>query len=277
MKKNIKLIALDMDGTVFNEAKEVTKATKQAIQQAIEQGVVVVPATGRPVSGLPEEVIEIPGVRYAITSNGARIVDLATGETLHEALMSSTKAIEVLEAILEFDGAPEVYIGGKCYSEGDRLEKSMTFENLSEALKRYIKKTRNSVDSLIEYVQAQKTGVEKIHMMFENMEARTMAMAAAARIKDIDLSFASSFNMEITAIPANKGDAVLALADILGIQREKTMACGDSLNDKTMIQKVGFSVAMGNAEPEIKALADYVTRTNDEDGVAYAIQEFVLN
>ena len=87
MERSIRMIGLDLDGTVFNNAKEITEHTRQVLAEAIRRGVVVLPATGRPRTGLPEAFLSIPGVRYALTANGGRIVDLETGEPIYQCLI----------------------------------------------------------------------------------------------------------------------------------------------------------------------------------------------
>jgi hypothetical protein len=118
--------------------------------------------------------------------------------------------------------------------------------------------------------------IEKFLVTFNDSRIRKKAFEMAESIGDISICYGTDFNMEISSPTATKGNSLLAFAKKLGVRQEQIMACGDNGNDRTMLEVAGWAVAMANAEPEIKALADYVTLSNDEDGVAYAIEKFVL-
>ena len=128
------------------------------------------------------------------------------------------------------------------------------------------------------FLTADGGNVQKMHLLFGSTKERQRAFEMIAPYEaDLAVTSAMSLNIEINKKSADKGNGLIALGKILGIQKEEIMACGDASNDLAMMQKVGFVVAMGNAEPEIKAAADYVTLTNEENGVAYAIRKFALN
>ena len=270
--KNIRLVGLDLDGTVFNEAKEITPAVREAIKKAIERGITVIPATGRPVSGLPEAFISIPGVRYALTSNGAAVVDLKTGRRVHEDCIDSGWAAKIVGTMLEFDGLAEVYVDGLCYTDEKNFRRALNFAAIPDALKEYMRKTRNPVADIQGFLSHSQSRVEKLHMMFDDPKVREAAFERLrGRYPQLTITEATSFNMEINAPTANKGSGLLALGQYLGIPRTSIMACGGSGNDYAMIHEAGYSVAMGNATEKIKAAADFVTKTNEEDGVAFVL------
>ena len=112
----IKLVALDLDGTLFNDQKQITPRTRAAIEAALQQGVTVVPATGRAVCGVPEQITAIPGVRYALTSNGAAVVDLQTGQKLVDLPFDAALALRVYDVIEPFGGALSIFIDAKSYT-----------------------------------------------------------------------------------------------------------------------------------------------------------------
>ena len=276
-RPHICMIGLDLDGTVYNEAKEITPGVRQAIQDAIAQGVVVLPATGRPFGGLPEAFLKIPGVRYALTSNGAAVVDLESHERIYEACMDQELAAKVISVMLEFDGLAEAYMDGKCYTDKRNYENASNFSLVPAGLLAYIRASRIPKEQLAAFVRQQEHPVEKLHMIFGDTHTRDRAFKhIKGRFPDLNITNASSFNMEINSPTCNKGSSLLALGKILGIPRSQIMACGDSGNDYPMICAAGFSVAMGNAEERIKAAADVVTKSNEEDGVAWAIRQYVL-
>ena len=120
MKHQIKMIGLDLDGTVLTDKKELTPRTIKAIEQAIRAGVIVLVATGRPWMGIPEELRSFPGMRYALTSNGARVIDTETGKVIEECLLSPELAKKTLEICGKYDTLLEVYFDGQDTDSGRR-------------------------------------------------------------------------------------------------------------------------------------------------------------
>lgn len=274
--KKIRMIALDLDGTVFDGDKKVTKHTQEILEEAIRRGIVVFPCTGRPWTGIPEEIRKIRGMKYAVTSNGARTVKFDTGETIRENCLSHRKTMDLIDAaIASPEGVWEIYVDGKCYADADTY-RFVQSPDINQAMLDYIRKTRNLVKNLRDWAEKEGVRTEKLHMMFERTDLRDRCMEKFQTFPDIDISYASTFNLEINDISCSKGRGILDLAEYLGIDRDEIMACGDSRNDWPMLRDAGFAVVMGNADEETKKLADFVTKSNEEDGVAYAVDKFVL-
>ena len=280
----IELIGLDLDGTVFNNAKKITAATRQAITAAISKGVYVVPVTGRPYAGLQNAngLLEIPGVRYAITSNGAAIYDLETKQCIKREAMPVDKAAEVLQAIAPFPLVPDCFIDGKGHMSISCREKIRKLP-MRRVMQDYILHTRVFVEDLISFVQEDKVNVEKITINFFRAEdGRTLLHGSKVRkiledIEDITVVSGAPHNLEVNLAGVSKSSGLEALGSILGISMHSMMACGDSENDMEMIRDVGFGVAMGNGSESVKKAARFVTKSNEEDGVAFAIQQYVLS
>ena len=275
---DIRMIGLDLDGTVYNNAKEITFEVKAAIEAAIRQGVVVLPATGRPQGGLPKDFLAIPGVRYAVVSNGAAVLDLETGVRIYEDCIKKEEAADMISSMLKFTGLAEAYMDGRCYTDRKNYENEKNFAYVPPGLLAYIKKTRIPVDNLPEFVKAQGHPVEKLHMIFGDMDIRRRAFDTMKQLyPKHNIVSAAPFNMEINSPTCNKGSSLIQLGKILGIGKNQLMVCGDSGNDYLMMKAAGFAVAMGNAEERIKLAADFVTKSNEDNGVAYAIHRFVLD
>ena len=273
----IKLIATDLDGTFVDSKKQMIEENVKAFAECAERGIQIVPTTGRTKVGIPDAIKTLPGVRYAITNNGGVVVDLETGEELCSCRLDSELAAKVME--IAKDSADDImydaYIDGIGYS---RFE---FFENLEHYLYDpgildLVKLTRRPVEDNIAYVKTCGCGVEKINMFFVDMEARARMRAQLSEVPGILVTSSLPNNLEINAYGADKGTALLWLAEYLNIQREEVMALGDGENDLSMIRAAGIGVAMGNAEEHVKAAADYITATNDEAGVAAAVHKFVL-
>lgn len=273
---SIRLIALDLDGTVFNEKKEITPGVRSAILSALARNIIVMPATGRPEAGLPEAFLEIPGIQYALTSNGARIIDIHTRKTVYEDKMPLSQALLVFDYMAGYGYIPDIYIDGEVFVERTAYEQVLKNFDLGGLLP-YFLKSRQPVENLREFIINKGNDVEKINLMIQEQDKRQEIIEGLLAIDSLSVTAGLSVNIEVTSPTVNKGAAIVKFGEQLGIKREQIMACGDSSNDLDMIKAVGIGVAMGNATEEVKAAASFITKTNEEDGVAYAIQTLTEN
>lgn len=277
--KGIKLIGLDLDGTLLNEKKELSKGNRQAIERAASQGVIIVPATGRPLVGLQPCVLSLP-IKYALTANGAAIYEITTKKRIYEVCISRERTMAILSMLREYDVMEDCFIDGRGYGEEGKLSQSDLYA-MPEIVRAYIKATRTQVKSLPEYIRENNSMVEKITVNFREKDGillweKEILERLSKEFPDCAVVKGIPTNLEITDAKATKGNAILKLGELLGISREEIMVCGDSQNDMEMIRAAGLGVAMGNAIPEVKKAADYITLSNEEDGVAKAIQKFVI-
>ena len=275
MEQKIKMIGLDLDGTLLNEKKELLPYTKEVLRRALDKGVVVLIATGRPWMGIPEELRKFPGIRYALTSNGARILDIREGTVLIEQLLSRESAKKALEICGKYDTLQEVYYDGQGYASADKMahvEKYHHNPNMWE----YLRTTRIPVQDIFRLVDEEERGLDKVQALFADMNERRLAWDELSRVDGLELVGSLGYNIEVNAAGVNKGTGLVELGKLLGIKREEIMACGDGDNDTVMLREVGFGVAMANAEDQVKAAADYITDSNDNEGAAKAIEKFVL-
>jgi Cof subfamily protein (haloacid dehalogenase superfamily) len=271
----IRMVGVDLDGTLLNSRKELTAYTKRVITEAIERGVIVLAATGRPYIGVPEELMTLPGMRYALTSNGARILDTKTGETLVEHLLSQENAKKALEIFQKYDTLQEVYYDGQGYAEKDKLahiERYHKNPNMWE----YVRTSRKAVDDIRDVMRRENRSMDKVQALFAKMDERAKAWEELKQFQELALVGSLGYNIEVNSRGVNKGRGLLELGKLLGIRREEIMSVGDGDNDIAMLEESGLGVAMGNADSEVKQAADYITDTNDEDGAAKAIVRFVL-
>ena len=284
-KKYQGFIGLDLDGTVFNNEKKISKENKTAILYAIQQGYCVAPVTGRPMTGIPSELMAIDGIDYAIAANGAvicQVEDFSQNRwtRIYEDLLPDEKVLEVLEILKEFPVVPDCFVQGKGHMP-EYAKELIPQLGLAPAMSNYLLAGREFYPDLMEYVRQESHPVEKITINFylskEGRQKKQEAFERLSKVKDITLVSGAPHNLEVNTATARKGNGLLKLAQMLGIDSKRTMACGDDSNDLDMIQKAGFGVAMGNATDVVKQQADFITRSNEEDGVAYAIREFMEN
>ena len=276
MKRNIKMIGFDLDGTLLNSNKEISDYTRDVMREAVEQGVIILPATGRPLTGIPKPVMALPGIRYAVTANGARVVDVQEDKVLHEALLPYEKGKELLEIFAKYDTYREVYYEEIGYASADMVERIEEYMPIKPMIE-YMRTTRRRVPDVEAMFHEKKMAVDKLQALFRDTETRDLAMKEVKeKVQGAAVTSALGNNIEANGEDAQKGIALLKLGEILGIKKDEIMAFGDGSNDMDMIRRVGFGVAMENGIDEIKEAADYITVTNDEHGVAKAIEKFVL-
>lgn len=275
MEHKIKMIGLDLDGTVLTEKKELTVRTREAISRALAQGVVVLVATGRPWMGVPEVLRHFPGMHYALTSNGARIIDTQTDQVIEEHLLGPDLAQKVLEICGKYDTLQEVYFDGQGYAPADKMNCVEKYHK-NPSMCEYMRKTRIPVDDISELVKKENRGLDKVQALFADMNERRAAWKELEAEDGLELVGSLRYNIEINAAGVNKGKGLVNLGRMLGIRREEIMACGDGDNDIVMLREAGFGVAMANGEEKVKEAADYITLSNEEDGVADVIEKYVL-
>lgn len=273
--REIKMIGLDLDGTLLTDRKELTQHTRDVLAAAIQKGVIVLAATGRPYSGIPQEIQRFPGIRYALTSNGARIIDTKTGKVLLEHLLPLESAKKALEIMEKYDTLQEIYFDGVGYADEDKLAQIGRYHH-NPYMWEYVLKSRKSVPDIYKVIAEKNQDMDKLQGVFADMEERAEAWKELGRLEDIVLVGSLGYNIEINAVGVNKGRGLIELGELLGIRREEIMACGDGDNDIPMLKEAGLGVAMANADERAKAAADYITDSNDDEGVAKAIERFVL-
>lgn len=273
----IRLIATDMDGTFLDDDKHVPAENLAVLKECAALGIEIVPATGRTVLGIPEELKRLPGVRYAITTNGAVVADLKENRIVDTCRIPTELAARVMRMAKDsaYDIMYDAYVEGVGYTIDEFYRNTEKYVG-SAGLAALVRKTRRVVPDNIRYVEEQGKEIDKINLYFVDMNARAAMREELKKIPELLVSSSIPNNLEINAAGADKGGALMRLADRLGIDRKATMGFGDGENDLTLVQMAGIGVAMKNGEESVKAAADYVTLTNNEAGVASAIRRFVL-
>ena len=275
-----KLIALDIDGTLINSNHEATPVTRQAIADAQKAGAEIIVSTGRVYSALPHDILKELNIRYAITTNGAAVYRLHDHACLFENCMELDMFLPILEKLQACDILIHLYIGGECYYTKSK-HRVIDKMDVSEKRKQYLHSTGKCVESLTEFALKNNKPVQKVTLCFyplpdgtykhhDELEAFLRSNPAISTVCGGDTS------LEITKAGVGKGMGLRFLAEHLQVPMEHTMACGDSENDLDILQTAAIGVAMENAAPILKNAADFITLSNDEDGVAHMLQKFVL-
>lgn len=278
--KDIKLVALDLDGTLFDNSSRISKRNLTAIRSITGKGIHVVISTGRPFEGIPFDQIKGTGINYAITANGSGIYEISTGKCLYENAMDEELVTPILNFLLTRDIHMDAFIGGKGYTPIQCVETAQKL-TVPSSIKNYIITTRTRLDNILQFIHENQLKVQKMTLNFYPAADGTLIDRETVRKflvsnPSITTVCGGYNNLEFTRADANKGVGLRKLAEILGVNPDATMAIGDTENDLAIIEAAGIGVAMGNATDAVKARADYVTTTNTKDGVAAAIEHFIL-
>lgn len=274
----VKLIALDLDGTLFNSQSQISAHNIDTIKKANEAGATVVISTGRPYNGLPFEQLKGSGIRFAITTNGSAIYEIESGKCLFEEAMDEEIILPILDFLLTKDIHMDAFIGGKGYTPVQCVAAGQKLAN-PPALKHYILNTRVRVDNLPLFIHENQLKVQKMTLnfypeggIFKDREEVRKYLESNPAVTTVSGGYN---NLEFTRADVNKGVGLQKMAQLLDIPVAQTMAVGDTENDLAIIRAAGFGVAMENATAAVKSAADYITTSNDEDGVATAIAHFL--
>jgi len=261
-----KLLAADMDGTLLNSDSIITQRTREALFRAIENGVLFVPSTGRPMSGMRAILSAFDFDLPMILFNGAQAVTAKTGRVLFSQGLDFQCA-EVIFAQGAGRGYPIVAWAG------ERL--FVSCEN--EAITEYRRKSGAALHVAADMEPLRPLGVTKMLWIIPPGDGpRCCAEMEALLGGRVNCHTSCPHLMEFVDAGASKGLALAAIGAAYGIAREEMIAVGDGWNDVSMLEYAGLGVAMGNAPEEIKAICQHVTLGNDEDGVAAVIERYLL-
>lgn len=264
-----KLIAIDMDGTLLKHDKTMSEKTKEVIEKARVKGARVVLASGRPLEGL-ENYLEELGLTsdedYVICYNGAIVQNVKTKQVIGRTILKGQDLIDLYAL------SKELGVNIHAFSKNGCVTPIMTTYSKLEG-------DINGISVHVINYDEIDPEEEIIKIMFVD-EPETLQKAVDQLPKEVHEKYtvvrSAPYFLEFLNKEVNKGEGVSILAEHLNVDREEVMCFGDAGNDLHMIEFAGMGVAMGNAFPEVKEVANYITKSNEEDGVAYAIEKFVL-
>lgn len=272
-----KLICIDVDGTLLNSKHKITKRTKEIILQAHQLGVHIVISTGRMYTDA-EYYSNLIGVKSpVIASNGAFIKEKDNDKVIFKDVLGISLSLELLDIFRKHQIKPYFCTPDKFYY-GNIMFK------LFYLVTRILGTRSNTID--IEYIfswdqwhkvlQKEKDNVVKSEIIYRDAALIYELRNELKTLEHLEIVDSSKYNIEITRKGVSKGKAVAMLATFYDLKREEIICIGDSENDLSMIEYAGLGIAMGNAIDSVKQKADYITESNDNEGVANAINKFIL-
>ena len=285
-----KLVAIDLDGTMLNSYGVVTENTKNAIKRTIQKGIDVIIASGRPVDSIKTIANEIGSKNYFIAGNGALIYDIQKDKNIYENYLNKEKVLEIIKM------CEENSISYNVYTDKTILAKALKY-NVLYYYKENLKKPEdkqthiNIVENLYEYInKMEEEKFLKITICDENKSIFQSIIKKLDEIENIQVLEVSHmsrkmiqqgteeipieyFYTEISSKNTDKWYALEYLMKKLKIKKEEIVTIGDNMNDKKMIEEAGLGIVMGQSNPLIKEIANEITTTNEEDGVAIALDK----
>ena len=288
-----KLVAIDLDGTLLDSYGQISDRNKNAIKNAIKKGTKIVLASGRGAMSVQNFGNEIGANEYAICGNGAMIYEFDTENIIYEQFLSKEKVLQLIKICEENSIYYSVYTENSIIAKS--LNYNVMFYNHENANKPDNKKTNIYLtNDVYDYVLNRKeVDYTKITICDDNNIIFNSIIKKLRSIKEIDvldvghmsrklmklgteIHSIEYFYTEITNENANKWNALEFLIQKLGIEKEEVIAIGDNVNDQTMLENAGLGVAMANSAPYIQQMANIVTESNNEDGIAKVIEKYIL-
>lgn len=266
-----KLLVLDLDGTLTNNKKEITEYTRQTLMEAQEKGVKIVLASGRPTYGIAPiaEKLELKKYGgYILSYNGGEIINWQTGEMMYENVLQDEILPYLYQCSKENNFAIVTYMDKYVITEHPQDEYVLkeAILNVMETLK---------VDNFLEYIDFP---VPKCLIVGEPTRLAELEKQMYDVLKDkMGVYRSEPYFLELVPKGIDKAQSLSVLLDKIGTTREEMIAIGDGFNDKSMIEFAGLGVAMANAQDVVKQAADYITLSNEEDGVADVVRKFMLS
>lgn len=276
----MKLLFLDIDGTLFGTDGKILPSSIRAMKQAQEKGATIVLASGRDYTSLPLEQLHEVDIPYVITCNGSAAYKADKKECLYKECLDKEEMVPVFEYILERGVHLNVQMNGGNYTE-KKCQDYIKNMAVPDYVKEIIRTNCEPLDDITGFIRENDVDILKVTLNFQmkddgeylNREEISRYLKQFADIQVVDGGFA---NLEFNKAGISKATGVLFLSKYLGVPMNDVIAIGDSENDIEMLKMAGTGIAMGNAVEAAKAAADDITSSNDKDGVAKAIQKYLL-
>lgn len=270
MNTKYKVLALDLDGTLTNSQKQITPHTRNTLIKAQQQGVQVVLASGRPPYGIKPIADQLELQKYGgyiLAFNGGAVIDCTTGET-------------IMQRTLDMSLYPYLYSKGNTqdFNILSYLGEDIACEDIDDEYVRYEARLNGmGLRKVDNFLQAIDFPEPKFLIVGQPDKLALLEKELAAHLQGVMNVYRSEpFFLELLPLGIDKADCLDAFLKRIGRTREELMVCGDGYNDLSMIRYAGMGVAMSNAQREVLDAADHVTLSNDEDGVAVAVERLIL-
>lgn len=272
---DIKCIALDMDLTTLDRDGRLSEANRQALERAISRGIHIVIASGRPFDSLPSDVVNIPGIAYAITSNGAAVYHIPTRQRLMGYTMTARSVREILACTAALPLTCEVFVNGTAFADAGYVKDPVAYGAAPRAIP-YIQRTREGVADIRGFIMEHAHEVDSLDLITGDPELKKHVLSMLENtVADLYVTSSVPQLIELSHRNAGKHSGVRFVAERLGLSPSQIAAFGDGDNDADMLRYAGCGIAMANATPACLAAADHITGHHHPDGVARGMAEIL--
>ena len=267
---DIKLLALDLDGTVLRSDNTLSKNMRGALMKAVDCGLEVAVASGRPYSSMPREVLAIEGIDWVIASNGAAVYH--RGERLRSLTLREDDVMKLLDLTADCDLIWEAFIGGVACTDKRYYDDPMRY-GCSAAYVDYVRGSRGVSSDMRGYIREHRSELDSVEFVCPDPSLRRLLWNRIDReVEGVYITSSSAHFVEFMHADATKANAVSWLSGRLGVSREETAAAGNADNDVDMLLHAGLGAAVKNATPACLDAADLIVGSCDEDGVCELIE-----
>lgn len=267
MNCDIKLIALDLDGTTLKSNNTLSPVVKQAIEHAAENGITFIAASGRPYGSMPKEILEMRAFKYFITSNGAGIYD-NYGKRIHSVQLNENDVLKILEITKDYDLIWEAFLEGETCTDRRYYNNPQNY-GCSVAYVDYVRSSRGCSDDMRGYIRKNRHKLDSIEFVSTDGEFRKKIWnEIESAVKSVYITSSSTHFVEIMDGSATKANALKYICDLMNIPLKNVAAAGNAENDIDMIIEAGLGVAVNNATENCKKAAGLIVSSNDDDGIA---------
>lgn len=267
---NCKLIVSDFDGTLIDKNHRILPAVRTAINEYVESGGIFAVCTGRMLRSILPLVRELGLKGIVVASQGTIIAEIESGKLIKDGGLKFSEAADICEVFAEMELATNVYCGNTLYTNIPKNNKYLKlYESITKIDAEYV-----DID-LAEFILQKGCKCEKVACLVKPKEQKKLYENIYSRLGTaFDVTCSADCLIEVSPISDNKGEAIKFLAAHYGIPIESTVAVGDNLNDMSMILAAGIGVAVGNAVPELKDAADFISVTNNDGAIAQIINKY---
>ncbi len=283
----IKCVALDLDRTTLNGQGRLSEGNRRALLQAMANGIHVIVASGRAFDTLPEDIVTLPGIEYAVTGNGAAMYHVPTGECLRRHMLKEKDIMAVLKATQGGNEKAvmgtgtvgkvtyEAFIDGAAYAGREYVENPAAYGASARSVE-YVRNTRHLVEDIRAFIFRHKSEMDSMDIIVKDERQKDAVWKLVEECtEEAYLTSSMKQLIEISHKDAGKHMGMKFFMERLGLEREEVAAFGDADNDVDMLLFAGCGIAVENASEKCLAAADYVTKRHEEDGVAYGLREIL--
>lgn len=270
----LKAIAADLDGTLLNDSGKISPYTEQALLKAHNAGVVIIIASGRAFHTLPDGILSLPGVEYAVTSNGAAIYDVKNKEIINKYNINSKSTLNIMKITKSEPLTYEAFAEGFAYAQQNYIDNPLAFNAHKGALP-YIRSTRRPISDIGDFIVKHAGKLESIDLIFKEPNRKQTVEKLLSADKNIYFTSSQTHITEISDCRCGKGNGFKLILDRLGISLSDSAAFGNAVNDIEMLCCAGRGICVMNSPETVKKSADAICADNNDDGVAKYIEKLL--